>query len=155
LLFGSAAEIAERLATLTQADLSAAVPMGAGGSDVELLNQILSGEQSSWTLSSQVLAKEIFGDLERPEWLLLQQLPPPPPPKDLTPQQAAQMEAFLQYLHLRLRHLIATVRQVHASSQERPENAQISISAHQWQNIVDLHARISTYMTNPMPETES
>jgi len=155
LLFGSATEIADRLAVLTQTNLSAAVPMGMGGDEVELLTRLLSSGQSNWTLSSQVLAQEIFGNLQRPELLLFLQLPPPSPPKDLTPQQAAQMEAFLQYLHLRLRHLITTVRSTHISAPERSENTQISISAHQWQNIVDLHARISTYMTGPMQEIES
>ena len=155
LLYGSATEIAERLAVCTQTDLSSAIPMGTGGNEVELLNRVLSNGQSPWMHSSQVLAKAILGDMELSELLLLHRLPPPTLPADLTPQQAAQMEAFLQYVHLRLRHLITTVRSAHTSSQERSENERITISAQQWQNIVDLHARISTYMTGPMPEIES
>lgn len=154
LLFGSAAEIADRLAVLTQADLSAAVPMGTEGNEAELLSRVLNSGQFNLMRSSQVLAREIFGDLTLSELLLFQQLPPPSPPKDLTPQQSAQMEAFLQYLHLRLRHLVATVRSTHTPPNERPGNARISISAHQWQNIVDLHARISTCLIGPTPETD-
>jgi len=155
LLFGSATEIADRLAVLAQADLSSAVPMGTGGSELELLNQVLGGGQANWMRSSQVLAKEIFGDMTLSELLLFQQLPPPTPPTDLTPQQSAQMEAFLQYLHLRLRHLVATVRSTRTPPHEKSENARISISAHQWQNIVDLHARISTCLIGQTPENES
>jgi len=155
LLYGSATEIAERLMVLNKADLSAAVHMGTDGNEMELLNRVMGSEQSNWMLSSHVLAKEIFGDMKPSELLLFQQLPPPTLPTDLAPQQAAQMEAFLQYFHLRLRHLIATVRSAPTSPQERSENPQISISAQQWQNIIDLHAKISTYMTGSMSENES
>ena len=144
LLFGSTHEIAQRLATTKEADLSAAVPMGADGDEWDFLNQTF-GNQAS---GSGLLAKEMFKDLGKTELLSLHMLPPPTPPKDLPPQQAAQMEAFLQYLHLRLRHLIATIRSVPASPYEVPTNARITISARQWQNIIDLHARISAHMSN-------
>ena len=155
LLFGSAAEIAARLAALKTSDLSAAVPMGSGGDESDFLSRMLGSGTSNWTRSSHVLAQEIFSGLKASELLALQKLSPPIPPKDLSPQQAAQMEAFLQYLHLRLRYLVATVRSVPVSPNETPTNTRITISASQWQNIVDLHARISTYMSTSALERSS
>ena len=149
LLFGSATEIAERLAFLKGLDLSAAVQMGTGGDESDFLNRTINNAMPSWTQSSHLLAKEIFGDLEPSELAGLQRLQPPSLPKDMMPHQAAQMEAFLQYMHLRLRHLVSTVRATSQSTNEIPTNARITISASQWQNIIDLHARISTYMSNP------
>jgi len=153
LLFGSAAEIAERLETLKGTDLSAAVNMGTGGDESDFLNRTLDTKEPPWVQSSQLLAREIFSGMEPSELSALQKLSLPPLPKDLSPQQAAQMEAFLQYLHLRLRHLVATVRSTHNSPQEIPTNAKITISAAQWQNIIDLHARISTYLNGPALES--
>jgi hypothetical protein len=149
LLFGSTAEIAERLAMLKSTNLLTAVSMGTEGDESDFLNRTLSVNTSNWTQSSQLLAKEIFNNLGATDLTSLRLLPPQVPPKDLPPPQAAQMEAFLQYLHLRLRHLIATVRSTPNSPMESPANVRITISASQWQNIVDLHARISAYMTPP------
>jgi len=156
LLFGSAAEIAERLSGIAQWDLSTAVPMGTGGDESDYLNRMIKGGGgiSSGMQSSHLLAKEIFGGIETPALSSLQKLLPPPPPQGLTPKQAAQMEAFLQYLHLRLRYLVATVRTTPTSPHEIPANARITISAQQWQNIVDLHARITACMVGPISENE-
>ena len=155
-LFGSAAEIAERLASIRQQDFSPAVPMGTGGDESDYLNRMIGGgEVTGWTQSSYLLGKEIFGDLNVSELSALQKLLPPPPPQNLSPLQAAQMEAFLQYLHLRLRYLVATVRTTPAAPHEVSSNARISISAQQWQNIVDLHARISACMTGAITENET
>ena len=152
LLFGSAAEIAERLSTTMKLDLSAAVSMGSGGDESDFLNQMVQQGASSGTRSSYLLANKIFGDLEASELSSLQKLLPPPPPQGLSPLQAAQMEAFLQYLHLRLRYLVATVRTTPDSSRD---NARITVSAQQWQNIVDLHARIAMCMAGPTSENET
>jgi len=151
LLFGSTADIAERLATLKKSDLSAAVHMGMEGEEWDFLNRALSNRSAEYTQSSQVWVREIFDDLGG-ELLPLQMLSLPVLPKDLQPQQAAQIEAFLQYLHLRLRYLIATVRTTPASPNEAPEESQISVSARQWQNIIDLHARISALMSGSAVE---
>ena len=153
LLVGSVAEIAERLTHLKQSDLLSAVQMGTGGDESDIMNQMMGNGTSNWTQSPQLLAKEIFGDWDTSELLLLRKLPPPPLPKNLSPQQAAEMEAFLQYLHLRLRYLVATVRSAPASPQEISTNARMTISAQQWQNIVDLHARIAKYVSSPVSES--
>ena len=155
LLFGSTADIAERLAVLKESDLSAAVHMGTDGDERDFLNQTLSSKTAEWTRSSQLLAKEIFGDLGgETELLQLQMLSLPTLPQNLQPQHAAQMEAFLQYLHLRLRHLIATVRTVPPGPNELPTDARITLSAQQWQNIIDLHAQIVELMNAPTLESE-
>jgi pSer/pThr/pTyr-binding forkhead associated (FHA) protein len=155
LLFGSTVEIAERLASLKGTDLSAAVPMGTDGDELDFLNRTLEERVPSQTQSSQqLLAREIFGSMEASELQSLQKLQPPPLPKDLLPQQAAQMEAFLQYVHRRLRHLIATVRSAPASPNDVPTNARITLSASQWQNIIDLHAKITVHMSEPTLESD-
>jgi len=152
LLIGSVAEIAERLAILKNSDLSVAVQMGTGGDESDFLSQTLKDKEPSWVQSSRLLAREIFGDMEPAELAVLQKLPPPPLPENLSPLQAAQMEACLQYLHLRLRYLIATIRSAPNSPSEVPTNTRITISASQWQNIIDLHARIASFMSNPSLE---
>ena len=152
LLFGSTTDIAERLAALKLSDLSASVRMGTDGEEREFLNRALSPSGSQYTQSSQTWTREIFCDLGG-EMLPLQMLSLPTLPKDLLPSQAAQIEAFLQYLHLRLRHLIATVRSTPTPPKELPTEAQITVSARQWQNIIDLHAQISTLMSGSTMES--
>jgi len=151
LLFGSTADIAERLASLKKSDLSAAVHMGTEGEEWDFLNQALSNNNSEYTQSSQVWVREIFDDLGG-ELLPLQMLSLPTLPKDLQPLQAAQIEAFLQYLHLRLRYLVATVRSAPIAQNEPLEDEQIMVSARQWQNIIDLHARISALLSSSAVE---
>ncbi|MDR0328447.1 MAG: FHA domain-containing protein [Planctomycetaceae bacterium] len=158
LLFGSATEIAERLAALKKTDLSTAVPMGTGGDESEFMNRMMGSDVSNRTQSTHQLAREIFSDWDESELLALKQLSPPSPPKNLSPQQSAQMEAFLQYLHLRLRHLVATVRSTHSahpSPHETSTNARISIAEHQWQNIIDLHSQISGYLSGSAWESDA
>jgi len=153
LLFGSAAEIAERLVSLKSSDLSSAVPMGTGGDESDFLNRTLDGKMLSEGMqSSKLLAKEIFGDMDASDLAVLQMLSLPSLPTDLSPQQAAKIEALLQYVHLRLRHLIRTVRSTPSPPTETQTDAKITISAAQWQNIIDLHTRISMYMCTPALE---
>ena len=154
LLFGSTTEIAERLAMLKGSDLSVAVQMGTGGDESDFLTRTLDNKSALWTQSSQLLAREIFGSMETSELSALQKLLPPLLPENLSPLQTAQMEAFLQYLHLRLRYLVSTVRSTPNSPHEIPTNARITLSAAQWQNIIDLHAQISTYMSSPALESD-
>jgi len=151
MLFGSTTDIAQRLATLKKTDFSAAVHMGTGGEEWDFLNRMLNHKESEQTQSSQAWAREIFDDISG-ELLPLQMLSLPTLPKDLPPQQAAQIEAFLQYLHLRLRHLIETVRTTPTSPSESPAETPITVSAKQWQNIIDLHARISALMSGSAME---
>jgi hypothetical protein len=84
---------------------------------------------------------------------LLQQLSLSRLPTNLTPQQNALLEEFLQYLHLRLRNLVATVR---FHPEKLIDNgvvtpSRVTVSAPQWQNLVDLHSRIAE-MLSKLPE---
>lgn len=66
-------------------------------------------------------------------------LEPPDLPNRLSPAQAAQLSELLEYLHIRLRHLIHTVDM--ADNEER-----VTLDARQWQNILDLQARLAVYL---------
>jgi len=124
ILVGSRREIAERLARLRGADLSEAVTLA----DDEL------AEPSD----SAPLDFELnFGD-ERDVQTLLHTIVPPELPASLGPGQAAQLTELLQYLHLRLRGLTQTVRKL--------KGDRVTLETRQWQNLLDLQARVATYL---------
>jgi hypothetical protein len=60
-------------------------------------------------------------------------------PDSMSPGQAAQLSELLEYLHLRIRDLLATVRST--ANDER-----ITLDLHQWQNVLDLDAKLSDYL---------
>jgi hypothetical protein len=129
--------------------------MGVDCYEKDLMDKTAHNKPSDWAHSSHLLAKEIFGQGgEETKLLPLQMLTLPTLPKDLSPTQAAQMEAFLQYLHIRLRHLISSVRSTPVLPDDSPAHTRISISARQWQNIIDLHAQISTLMSGQTSEND-
>lgn len=70
---------------------------------------------------------------------LLQSLEPPELPERLGPGQAAQLCELLEYLHVRLRDLIHSVK-------VKPDTERVSLEARQWQNVVDLQARLAAYL---------
>ena len=69
----------------------------------------------------------------------LHSLEPPELPDRLSPGQAAQLSELLEYLHIRIRHVLASV-QVDGKTQR------IDIDAKEWQNVVDLQARLAEYL---------
>jgi pSer/pThr/pTyr-binding forkhead associated (FHA) protein len=125
LLFGSEEEIAQRLAKLHGADLSAGVQL-----EVDELDQLA----ATAALQSEFL----WGDQPDAE-ITLHTLLPPELPDGLTPGQAAQLSELLQFLHLRLRQLIQSVK-VQARSE------QVILQQRQWQNLLDLQARLADYL---------
>lgn len=64
---------------------------------------------------------------------------PPELPARLSPGQAAQLSEVLEYLHLRLRNFTSSV-----DVDRKAEH--ISLHYQQWQNLLDLHARLSEYL---------
>jgi hypothetical protein len=66
-------------------------------------------------------------------------LEPPELPEKLSPGQAAQLSELLEYLHMRFRDLASSVK-------TEPDGDQITLEARQWQNIVDLQARLAAYL---------
>ncbi len=69
----------------------------------------------------------------------LHMLDPPDLPERLTPGQAAQLAELLEYLHIRIRHLLATV--------ETDRKAKsVQLEAAQWQNLLDIQIRLAEYL---------
>jgi hypothetical protein len=126
LVVGSREQIAERLAALRGADLSAAVTLG--GEDLE------EDEPSAASLDFELS----FADDPDAE-TLLHTLPPPDLPSDLEPGQAAQLAELLQYINLRMRGLLQSVR-------SKGENDRVTLEQRQWQNMIDLQDRLAGYL---------
>lgn len=145
LIFGSTEEIANRLTVLNKLDLAEAIPMGTDGEDfqypVKSFEPFVKSEKSS-----SLFELEIFRGMSPEELAPLHLLAFPEIPTDLTPRQAAQMTEFLQYILLRVRYLVSTVHSAPADSkngEEVLENAKVSLSASQWQNLLDFYERIA------------
>jgi pSer/pThr/pTyr-binding forkhead associated (FHA) protein len=125
LLFGSRDEIAGRLAGLRGADLSQGATLAADEMD-----------ESSPSISLEFELN--WGD-DPDARATLHTLAPPELPTQLSPGQAAQLSELLQYIHLRIRGLVQTV-------QTKPADDQVKLDQRQWQNLLDLHDRIATYL---------
>jgi hypothetical protein len=125
LLFGSREQIAERLATLRRSDAATGGTIGA-----EEFGQ--SGEGASldfeinWSDNSDARAT-------------LHALVPPELPERLSPSQAAQLSELLEYLHIRLRGLLATV---HVDDGKEC----VTLDTRRWQSLLDLQSRLATYL---------
>jgi pSer/pThr/pTyr-binding forkhead associated (FHA) protein len=125
LLFGSQDEIAHRLASLRGADLSAGATLNADDAD-----------QAS---PSVALEFELNWGDDPDAQATLHTLLPPDLPGGLGPGQAAQLSEMLQYLHLRLRGLVQSVK-------VRRKSDQVTLEQRQWQNLLDLHDRVAGYL---------
>ena len=64
---------------------------------------------------------------------------PPELPDRLSPGQAAQLCELLEYLHIRIRDLLATVT-------VKTDAERVTLEARQWQNLIDLQARLAAYL---------
>src|SRR5690606_19702101 len=121
LLFGSREQIAERLAELRErsdAGRAANLPPSdqPGALEFEL----------NWSVDPDIQST-------------LHTLMPPELPDRLSPGQAAQLCELLEYLHVRIRDLLSAVKL-------KPENEQVTLEQRQWQNLVDLQARLAGYL---------
>lgn len=125
LLFGSPEEIAERLASLRGADLSAGV-------------RVEPDEPESLSPMFRLESEFHHGDEEEIRQAL-HTLLPPDLPRDLSPGQKAHLSELLHYLHLRLRGLVHSV-------EPSPRAEKVTLEARQWQNLLDLHVRIASYL---------
>ncbi len=122
LLFGSREQIAGRLADLRE-EMSGTVgyedqskSAGAASLDFEL----------NWSEDPDV--QSTLHTLHAPEL-----------PERLSPGQAAQLCELLEYLHLRIRDLLASVT-------IKPDAEHVTLQQRQWQNLVDLQARLAAYL---------
>ena len=64
---------------------------------------------------------------------------PPELPERLSPGQAAQLSELLEYLHIRIRTLLGTVK-----ADERAEV--VTLDTRRWQALLDLQARLAGYL---------
>lgn len=66
-------------------------------------------------------------------------LEPPDLPERLTPGQAAQLSELLEYMHIRIRHLLNSVQM-----DRKAQHVQLDVR--QWQGLVDLQSRLAEYL---------
>jgi hypothetical protein len=125
LVYGSREEIARRLASLRGVDISQGVTMPT---------EDLEDEASSYSLDYELN----LGD-DPDALVLLHALMPPDLPASLSPGQIAQLAEVLQYIHMRIRGLIASV-------QTKNKSDQVTLDARQWQNLIDLQDRLANYL---------
>jgi hypothetical protein len=125
LLFGSRDQIAQRLAGLRGVD----VPEGGSADDSQ---EAVEGGAPS-------LDFEINWGLDPADQVTLHTMLPPDLPQRLSPAQAAQLSEMLEYLHVRIRDLLASVRIEESSDVVR-------LNLRQWQSLLDLQARLAVYL---------
>ncbi|MBN1395533.1 MAG: FHA domain-containing protein [Pirellulales bacterium] len=125
MVFGSREEIAERLAELRESNLSDGVTL-----DTDEFSDAPSAASLDFELN--------FSDDPDAE-VILHTLAPPELPVGLSPGQAAQTAEILQYLHLRLRGLIQSVR-------SKGKGDRVALEQQKWQNLVDLQDLLAGYL---------
>lgn len=124
LLFGSREQIAARLAILR----------GEQPPSATLSDEIIEGGPPSASLDYEL------GWSDDPDFQsTLQVLLPPELPDHMSPGQAAQLCELLEYLHIRIRDLLSSVK-------IRAEAERVTLEARQWQNLVDLQARLASFL---------
>jgi hypothetical protein len=125
LLIGSREQIAQRLARLRAGEAD-----GSRTADPEELEKAANISSLDFELNWSEDA-----DLQA----TIHALEPPELPERMTPGQAAQLAELLEFLHLRLRNLIASV-------QVDSKSTNVVLDLRQWQALIDLQARISEYL---------
>lgn len=120
LLFGTRDQIARRLARLRGEDVPGGEDGGAGDRGAPFDFGLNWNDESGFQAT-------------------LHSLEPPELPERLTPGQAAQLSELLEYIHIRLRHLLSSV--------EMDRKAlHITVDPRQWQNLVDLQSRLAEFL---------
>jgi pSer/pThr/pTyr-binding forkhead associated (FHA) protein len=125
LLFGSREQIAERLARLRGAE-----PVSAG---------TIGPEDAAGSGDAASLDFELQWAEDANAQRTLHTLLPPELPERLSPGQAAQLAEILEYLHIRVRHLIGTVK-------PEGQSDRVNLDARKWQGLLDLQGRLASYL---------
>jgi len=135
LVFGSREDVARRLAALRGADLSAGVPRDAEEEDSD---DNFGGSSGAGSSSISLEFELNYADTPDAQ-ATLHTLAPPDLPDQLSPGQAAQLAELLQYVHLRIRGMVKSVK-------GEAESDRVTLDQRQWQNLVDLHDRVAVYL---------
>jgi pSer/pThr/pTyr-binding forkhead associated (FHA) protein len=125
LVFGSRDDIAERLSELRGASLAEGVTMD--------------GDELDQEASPALLDFELNFDCDPDARNLLHTLVPPELPSALSPGQMAQMAELLQYVHLRIRGVVDSVK-------PKDKGERVTLDQRQWQNLVDVYDRLACYL---------
>lgn len=124
LLFGSRDQIAGRLASL-RGEVAPVNPPWTGEGPESGRPGALEFELN-WSADPDI--QSTLHTLQAPEL-----------PERMSPGQAAQMCELLEYLHIRIRDLLNSVK-------IKPEAERVSLEPRQWQNLVDLQSRLASYL---------
>jgi hypothetical protein len=125
LLFGSPEQIAARLASLREAeDDSVGTVSDRATGDSPLSNSL----EFELGLSGDELPHGLLQTLSAPEL-----------PERLTPCHAAQLSELIEYLHLRIRHLLESVC-------GEAKGDRVTLEQRHWQGVLDLQARLALYL---------
>jgi hypothetical protein len=126
LLFGSRDQIAARLAELRGESVSEGTryPGELSGSSRSSSNKL--DFELSWSQREEIQST-------------MHLLDPPQIPERLSPGQAAQLSELIEYLHLRVRRMLQTVK-----VDEKTER--ITLDVRRWQDLVDLQSRLAEYL---------
>jgi hypothetical protein len=125
LLVGSREEIAQRLASLRSGDLK-----GTG----TIAPEFAAASARSASLDYELNWSE-NPDIQTTFHTML----PPELPERLSPGQAAQLSELLEYLHIRLRDLLASVR-------PDANGKRLTLEERRWQNLLDMQALLADYL---------
>jgi pSer/pThr/pTyr-binding forkhead associated (FHA) protein len=127
LLFGSRDQIAQRLSQLRKISKSQGNPFkSSDGKSFDPENLSSLDFELDWKNCEEI--QEALLSLE-----------PPGLPDRMSPGQRAQLSELLDYLHVRIRRLLKTVR-----SEKKGDN--VTLAFHEWQELVDLQARLAEYL---------
>ncbi|UUO06568.1 FHA domain-containing protein [Blastopirellula sp. J2-11] len=128
ILYGSEDEIADRLAQLR-------VQRQKERGEEEQTQ----GPQSPSDSASSLEFELNWNNQEEDLQAAIYSLEPPELPERLSPAQAAQLAELLEYVHIRIRHLLLSVEVNEAAEK-------VALDTREWQNLLDLQARISVLL---------
>ena len=121
LLFGSPAEIEGRVVTLRGQD---------------------SGQPESRDLdnaSDSSVKFDLNWQDEEDLQATIHVIEPPELPSNMSPAQAAQLSELVEYLHIRIRHLLSSAR-------VDDDSEKVGLDIEQWQHLLDLQSRLAVYL---------
>ncbi|MDD3587291.1 MAG: FHA domain-containing protein [Thermoguttaceae bacterium] len=178
LVFGSRRDVVERLADIRKSSLgSDAVFMGVTPAEVpsvlEQNSKKTTSEHSLAYTSAMMLQDELFNNVPQEDLILLRSLFPPHLPAELSAGQAAELSKLFFYFCLRFRTLVDGVRSVESSEvnvrdlaakgdrqkkslqkKYHDKDSRVTLSAAQWQNLLDLYNMFSHYMEQSVKQEE-